>query len=230
MSLPDWLANGWLARHEPTPAEIADLLAVVERDLADAKIPRLSPDWRLGIAYNAGLQLATLALAAAGYSPTRERAHERAILSLRHTAGVAPRTVDLLDAVRRKRLGWTGLAPADLDLRSGQLTQPDLFVVPLASGREPGDWTECGIPVLIAEVLSPTTARHDRITKRRRYQRSGVATYWIVDPDARLVEIWVPRANQPTIADERLDWRPQSALEPLRIELAPYFAEVWAEP
>jgi hypothetical protein len=103
MTLRDWLASRWIIEHEPSRDEIADLFAVVDRDLKDAAVPRLSADWRLGISYNAALQLATLALAAEGYRPGRERAHERAILSLRDTVGVAGETVDVLDAVRRKR-------------------------------------------------------------------------------------------------------------------------------
>jgi hypothetical protein len=43
----------------------------------------LSDDWRLGITYNAALQLATIALAAEGFRAGRERRHERTILSLR---------------------------------------------------------------------------------------------------------------------------------------------------
>jgi hypothetical protein len=69
MTLADWLANRWIVAHQATIEEIADLFAVVDRDLEDAAIPRLSADWRLGIAYNAALQLATLALAAEGYRP-----------------------------------------------------------------------------------------------------------------------------------------------------------------
>lgn len=103
MSLADWLANRWIVAHEPTVEETGALFAVVDRDLADAAVPRLSADWRLGITYNAALQLATLALAAEGYRPGRERAHERAIQSLAHTAGIERDTVDLLDTVRRKR-------------------------------------------------------------------------------------------------------------------------------
>jgi hypothetical protein len=101
--LADWLANHWVVAHEPSREEIADLFSLVDRDLKDAAVPRLSADWRLGICYNAALQLATLSLAAEGYRPGRERAHERAILSLRETAGIASKTVDLLDVVRRKR-------------------------------------------------------------------------------------------------------------------------------
>lgn len=67
MSLDEWLQNGWLAAHQTSPAEIHDLLAVARRDLADAAVPGLSADWRLAIAYNAVLQAATAALAAAGY-------------------------------------------------------------------------------------------------------------------------------------------------------------------
>ena len=67
MSLADWHTNRWIVAHEPSRDEIADLFALVDRDLRDAAVPRLSPDWRLGIAYNAALQLATLALAAEGY-------------------------------------------------------------------------------------------------------------------------------------------------------------------
>src|SRR5262249_8765545 len=60
-------------------------------------------DWRLGIAYNAALQLATLALAAEGYRPARDRGHERAIWSLRLTIGAKDSRVGTIDAVRRKR-------------------------------------------------------------------------------------------------------------------------------
>ena len=103
MSLDDWLANRWLEPHEASTEEVRDLLALVDRDLGDAAIDGLSADWRLGIAYNAALQLATLALAASGYRPTRIRGHERAIQSLRHTVGLDRDLVATLDAVRRKR-------------------------------------------------------------------------------------------------------------------------------
>jgi hypothetical protein len=101
MSLPDWLANRWLVTHEPSVDEIADLPAVVDRDLADAAVPRLSSDWRSGISYNAALQLATLALAASGYRPARNSARaDDSFLAPHCRRGCE---VDLLDAVRRKR-------------------------------------------------------------------------------------------------------------------------------
>ena len=103
MSLTRWLANHWLVEHRTSASEIAELLELVDRDLGDAAIEQLSSDWRMGIAYNAALQLATIALAASGYRPARDRAHERTILALRYTVELEQSTIDTLDGVRRKR-------------------------------------------------------------------------------------------------------------------------------
>ena len=130
--------------------------------------------------------------------------------------------------VSRHGLGRTGLAPSDLDLHSGQSLQPDLFVF-RRQQRGPLEWSEVGIPRLIAEVLSPSTAHNDRNRKRRRYQRSGVGEYWIVDVDARLIERWRPDDERPEILTERIEWQPEPGLPPLVVELEEYFREVYGE-
>ena len=58
MSLSEWERNGWLTKHQTSRNEIHDLLQVVERDLADSAAENVSADWRMNIAYNAGLQAA----------------------------------------------------------------------------------------------------------------------------------------------------------------------------
>ena len=103
MSLSDWVRNGWLTTHTTSPAEIRDLLDVVERDLLDSATEGLSADWRLNIAYNAALQAATAALAAAGYRATRDQHHYRIIQSLGETIGADARLVTAFDAFRKKR-------------------------------------------------------------------------------------------------------------------------------
>lgn len=103
MSLKDWLRNNWLVEHKPSPQEIGDLLTVVDRDLEDCQSPGLSPDWRLTIAYNGALQVATAALAAAGYRASREAHHYRVIQSLAYTIGVEQPLITLLDGFRKKR-------------------------------------------------------------------------------------------------------------------------------
>lgn len=93
MSLKDWQLNGWLIAHKTSPQEIADLLAVADRDLNDCKASGLSADWRLNIAYNAALQAATAVLAACGYRAVREAHHYRVIQSLVYTIDLSPSVV-----------------------------------------------------------------------------------------------------------------------------------------
>ena len=99
MSLDDWLK-----KHTASPNEIADLLAIVERDLADCQARGLTPDWRLNIAFNAALQAATAALAAEGYRASGEGHHFRTIQSLAHTIKLDTELVEQLDAFRKKRI------------------------------------------------------------------------------------------------------------------------------
>jgi Uma2 family endonuclease len=147
----------------------------------------------------------------------------------RHQFAVSAFNDRLKAYCRAHRLGAVLFSPADLDLRSEQLLQPDLFVIATPDGRAFAEWPDAGIPALVVEVLAPSTARFDRVTKRRRYQRSGVATYWIVDVDARLVEVWGPADGSPLIVDERLAWQPDPAIAPLEIDLAEVFREIWGE-
>ncbi|MGB6045851.1 MAG: hypothetical protein WBF93_22035 [Pirellulales bacterium] len=103
MSLENWLNNAWLKKHETSPQEIANLLAVVDRDIETSQVPKLGPDWSFDIAYNAILQAATAALAAAGYQADRVNKHKRVLDSLEFTLGLDKGAIDVLDAFRRKR-------------------------------------------------------------------------------------------------------------------------------
>ncbi len=103
MSLTNWRDNGWLVEHKTSPQEISDLLSVADRDLTDCESPALSPEWQLSISYNAALQTATAALAAAGYRASRESHHYRIIQSLAHTIQAEPNVINQLDKFRKKR-------------------------------------------------------------------------------------------------------------------------------
>lgn len=92
-----------MTSHSTSAHEIRDLLAVVDRDLADSAVDTLSADWRMNIAYNAALQAAAAALAAAGYRASRDAHHYRVIQSLRQTIGADAATVLTFDTFRKKR-------------------------------------------------------------------------------------------------------------------------------
>lgn len=88
MSLPTWLAAGWLQPHKTSPAEIRELWLIVGRDLADAASGGISADWQYGIAYNAALKLCTILLYAEGYQPGKgAMAHSRTLNALPHILG-----------------------------------------------------------------------------------------------------------------------------------------------
>jgi hypothetical protein len=105
MSLEDWKRNGWLREFETTVKEVANLLTLVERDLTDAARREISTDWRFNIAYNAGLQLATVVLYVAGCRTGRgESKHYRTIQALPLVMGPEFSAMrDYLDNCRRRR-------------------------------------------------------------------------------------------------------------------------------
>jgi Uma2 family endonuclease len=77
-------------------------------------------------------------------------------------------------------------APIDVILGPHDIVQPDLVVV-----ASPAHITSRGIeapPLLVVEILSPSTWNQDRGVKRERYAQLGVPNYWLVDADARRIE------------------------------------------
>lgn len=68
------------------------------------------------------------------------------------------------------------VAPFDVRFGPRRQLQPDLVVLP--KDRSAVDRT----PVLVVEVLSPSTSATDRTLKRHVLEQGGIASYWLVDP------------------------------------------------
>jgi Uma2 family endonuclease len=135
----------------------------------------------------------------------------------------------LLPYVRSVGVGEVMISPSDVELDPHGLVQPDVFVHGLADGRPPKDWNVGAPLLLVVEILSPGTARADRTTKRRRYQRAGIPEYWIVDLDARTIERWRPRDRRPEILSETITWCPSPDAKPLTLDLTTLFARIHGE-
>ncbi len=127
--------------------------------------------------------------------------------------------------LEREPVGHVLQSPADISWAPETLLQPDLFVVPVEQARTL-QWSGMRDLLLVMEVLSPSTARADRFTKRRWYQEAGVPLYWVIDPEARHAEGWTPAARAPTIERETLIWEPEAAAQPCVIELADLFRPI----
>lgn len=149
-------------------------------------------------------------------SPTPRLLHQRIVYRL-------------YDALRpycdREQLGEVIATPADLSWgRTDVLTQPDVFVLP-PRYRTGAEWVDVRHVPLVAEVLSPSTARYDRFSKRLAYRDVGVPIYWILDADERIAEVWTPEVHFPSIERDTLTWHPNNASAPLLIDLAAIFAD-----
>jgi len=133
--------------------------------------------------------------------------------------------ITLRGYLARQPAGHVLPSPADISWSDDTLVQPDVFVVPLDEARTL-DWSQMKTLLLAIEVLSPSTTRADRFTKRRLYQEVGVPVYWIVDPDRRCVEVWTPAATFPAVEWEAVTWQPTGADAPLTIRLEELFRAV----
>jgi Uma2 family endonuclease len=89
--------------------------------------------------------------------------------------------------------GESCLAPTGLHFDDGNSFEPDLFWVSPENHQcvleeKGGYWI--GAPDLVIEILSPSTQANDRGDKFETYQKYGVHEYWLVDPEAKFVEVY----------------------------------------
>jgi Uma2 family endonuclease len=81
------------------------------------------------------------------------------------------------------RLGEVLFAPLDVILSDHDVAEPDIVVVETPRQISPRGIE--GPPLLVVEIISPSTDRYDRVTKAARYLALGIRHYWILDPESR---------------------------------------------
>lgn len=77
---------------------------------------------------------------------------------------------------------------------SNIIAQPDIVVVCDESKlRKTGYF---GVPDLIIEISSPSTARKDKLLKFNKFEKAGVKEYWIVEPENKLISVFTLQENK----------------------------------
>lgn len=92
--------------------------------------------------------------------------------------------------VKSRRLGEAFVSPIDVVFGPTKVVQPDVVFVSNAQKSIVESTCIRGVPELLIEVISEGTWRRDRVDKKALYEQFGVAEYWIVDPDSRLIEVF----------------------------------------
>jgi len=114
-------------------------------------------------------------------------------------------------------------SPADISYGDDTLVQPDLFVADCTAFYQSGNWADVRTLYLVVEILSPSSVKSDRFTKRRLYQEQRIPEYWIVDIEQRQVEVWTPDALFPVIERERLTWHHPAIADACQVDLGKLF-------
>lgn len=78
------------------------------------------------------------------------------------------------------------LAPFAVVLGDDTEVQPDIVV---ARRDDLTDTDLPAAPLLVVEILSPSTRNYDLLLKRERYAKAGVPSYWVVDPDVPSIAV-----------------------------------------
>ena len=127
--------------------------------------------------------------------PAPRTAHQRVSTNLVYA---------ILDFIRKNKLGELFHAPTDvlLDEPANKNTfQPDIFFVGKDRFKIIEEQRINGAPDLVIEILSPSTSKYDRVRKSKMYYTHGVKEYWIVDPDAKVIEVFTPGEKNWNLAE-----------------------------
>lgn len=103
-----------------------------------------------------------------------------------------------------------------------EIVQPDVVVLPEGTKATGGDWKP-PTPVLVAEILSPSTKMYDRGAKLRIYAAAGVKEAWLLDPVAETIEVHdLVTAKTRLFAKGKV--AESRAVPGLRVDVAAFFA------
>ena len=133
----------------------------------------------------------------------------------------------LHDFVRPTTVARAMISPADVrkEDRTRNRVQPDVFVVRLVDEKRPSYPYALADLLLAIEIESPGNPLYDYHTKRELYLANGVAEYWVVNPDARIVSRFHGLDDPGEVFGRRISWQPPGMPQVLDIDLPQLFDE-----
>jgi Uma2 family endonuclease len=120
-------------------------------------------------------------------------------------------------------------APFDVrlnaDTEDNTVVQPGLVIL---CDRTRLSGSGCtGAPDMVVEIVSPSSARHDRLIKFQQYLKAGITEYWIIDPESKTVSVFILENGKYTIsAYSDTDMIPVHVLKGCEINMEDVFKDI----
>jgi len=108
----------------------------------------------------------------------------------KHAIAVIELATALKNHIDKHKLGVVLTAPMDVRLRKNLIRQPDVLFIRADNKDIIRDIVD-GVPDWVAEVVSPGTKKTDEQDKLTEYAKAGVPEYWIIDPEAEEIKVYV---------------------------------------
>ena len=102
-----------------------------------------------------------------------------------------------------KDCGYCFTDSIDVHFPDGSLYKPDFSVV-LKENANILNWGGdiYGVPDMVVEILSYSTRRNDITIKKDTYEAQGVREYWIIDPWAKIIDVYLLRDGKYFLSGE----------------------------
>ncbi|HEX9973494.1 MAG TPA: Uma2 family endonuclease [bacterium] len=115
-------------------------------------------------------------------SPAPYTIHQEVMLNI---------AVELVNFVRKTKIGKIYVAPTDVVISDINVVQPDILFITSEKLQIITAKNIKGVPDLIIEIISPATGYYDLSGKKDIYEKFGVREYWTVDPMKQRVDIYL---------------------------------------
>jgi Uma2 family endonuclease len=97
--------------------------------------------------------------------------------------------------VTENNIGEVFYAPCDVLLDEENVVQPDILFISKERLGIIGEKNIQGVPDLVIEIISESTAYRDLVQKKKLYARFGIKEYWIVVPGEESIEVYILKDN-----------------------------------